>query len=515
MKFENLFTILLSFGIGIFLSWAFYRLKKNSFLKLAKEIVNRAEMEVQLKRKDAELNLEKELKQKLREHEISCEREKKKITIEKERLKLREDKLEERFFLLEKKLNDFEKKDTAVQLAREKLEEQKAQLNEEKNSLSLEWERLAGISMNEAKLELFQRAKIQIEEETARFIKKIIAENELQSKKISQEILSTCLNRTASSAISEISVTTISLPNESMKSRIIGREGRNIRCLEKETGVSFLIDDTPGAVVLSSFDPIKKEIARLSLLKLISDGRIHPTRIEEVVAETSNQIQKDLSHYGREAAEKLKIFDLHPEIHQILGKLKFCFNLGQNVLDHSIEVANLMSLMAAELGLNVHLAKRIGLLHDIGKGVSGNFDKSHALIGKDIALKYGESDQVANGIACHHEETEPTTPESWLCGAANTLSASRPGARSESLESYICRIHDLEKIAMQFPSVAKAYTLQAGREIRIFTIPNAITDDEAVLLARDITKKIEQTLSFPGKIKVTVIRETRAISYAI
>ena len=300
-----------------------------------------------------------------------------------------------------------------------------------------------------------------------------------------------------------------------MKGRIIGREGRNIRALERATGINFIIDDTPGAVVLSGFDPIRKQIAKMALTELVQDGRIHPTRIEEVVEKSTVQIQKQIKQYGEDAALRAGAMNLHPELIYLLGKLKFRYSYGQNVLDHSIEVSYLMGLMAAEMGLDIRLAKRIGLLHDIGKAVTHEIEGSHAIIGHDLAIKYGETKEVANGIGCHHHEMPPFTVEADLCSPADAISASREGARIEAIEEYIKRLKKLEDMALEFPGVEKAYAMQAGREIRIVVIPDQVDDAGVISLARTLTKRIEQELSYPGKIKVTVIREKRIVEYAV
>jgi ribonuclease Y len=300
-----------------------------------------------------------------------------------------------------------------------------------------------------------------------------------------------------------------------MKGRIIGREGRNIRALERETGINFIIDDTPGAVVLSGFDPVRKHIAKMALTELVQDGRIHPTRIEEVVEKATLNVHKQIKQYGEDAALRAGAMNLHPELINLLGKLKFRYSYGQNVLDHSLEVSHLMGLMAAEMGLDIRLAKRIGLLHDVGKAVTHEIEGSHAIIGHDLALKYGESKEAANGIGCHHHEMPPLTIEADLCSAADAISASREGARIEAVEEYIKRLKKLEDMAAEYPGVDRAYAMQAGREIRIVVLPNEIDDAGVINLARELTKRIEQELSYPGKIKVTVIREMRVVEYAV
>ena len=339
------------------------------------------------------------------------------------------------------------------------------------------------------------------------------SEQELQND--ARRILVAAMQRISSKPNNDLTATIVQLPNEDMKGRIIGREGRNIRALERATGITFIIDDTPNTVVLSGFDPVRMQIAKVALTDLMNDGRIHPTRIEEAVEKATETVKKQIRSYGEDAALRTGIINLHPELITLVGKLKFRHSYGQNILDHSIEVANLMGMMAAELGLDPRLAKRIGLLHDMGKAVSHEVEGTHALIGRDLALKYGETPDVANGIGCHHHEIEPTTIEGSLCSAADAISASRPGARIEAIEEYIKRLKRLEEIAYEFPGVEKAFALQAGREIRIFVLPDMIDDNGTIHLARDLAKRIESDLSYPGKIKVTVTREKRAVEYAV
>ena len=336
-----------------------------------------------------------------------------------------------------------------------------------------------------------------------------------ESEQEASRIIATAINRLAVPCVSETTVNTVAIPNEEMKGRIIGREGRNIRALERATGITCIIDDTPGAIVLSGFDPIRMHIAKMALAELIHDGRIHPTSIEEAVAKAQQNIQKLIKKYGEDAAMRVGAINLHPELINLLGKLKFRFSYGQNILGHSLEVSHLMGMMAAELGLDSRMAKRIGLLHDMGKAVSHEMEGTHAIIGHDLALKYGESKEVANGIGCHHGEIEATTIEGSLCSAADAISASRQGARSESVDEYVKRLKRLEDLACEFSGVEKAYAMQAGREIRVVVLPDEVDDDGVITLARDLTKRIENELNYPGKIKVTVIREKRIIEYAV
>ena len=450
-----------------------------------------------------------------KEAEEVWQSERRKILREEERLKQREDKLESRMSLVEKKLSDLEKREAAIHERKEQIEEEKKNLSETYSKLVQELERISGLSSSEAKDLLIAKVQNEIKTETANLIRRSKKEAEENAEREAQKIIATAINRLALTSVSEATVNTVSIPNEEMKGRIIGREGRNIRTLERATGVNVIIDDTPGAVVLSSFDPTRMQIAKNALIDLINDGRIHPTRIEEAVEKAKESIQRQIKSYGEDAALRVGAMNLHPELIALLGKLKFRYSFGQNVLDHSLEVSHLMGLMAGELGLDIRLAKRIGLLHDVGKAVSHEIEGTHALIGHDLALKYGENKEVANGIGCHHFEIDPLTIEGSLCSAADAISASRPGARTESVEEYVKRLKNLEDLAYGFPGVDKAYAMQAGREVRIVVLPDMIDDDGIVNLARDLTKRIEEELSYPGKIKVTVIREKRIVEYAV
>lgn len=376
-------------------------------------------------------------------------------------------------------------------------------------------EQTAGLSSSEAKHQLLQQITHEVKHDAANLIRRTIKEAKEESEHEARRLIVTAINRMAVSCVSEATVNTVAIPNEEMKGRIIGREGRNIRALERATGISCIIDDTPGAVVLSGFDPVRMHIAKMALADLIQDGRIHPTSIEEAVAKAQQNIQKLIKKYGEDAALRAGAINLHPELITLLGKLKFRFSYGQNILDHSLEVSHLMGMMAAELGLDSRMAKRIGLLHDMGKAVSHEMEGTHAIIGHDLALKYGESKEVANGIGCHHAEIEPTTVEGSLCSAADAISASRQGARCEAVDEYVKRLKRLEDLACEFPGVEKAYAMQAGREVRVVVLPDEVDDDGVLTLARDLTKRIENELNYPGKIKVTVIREKRITEYAV
>lgn len=518
MHFDSISQLLLIFlsgsGVGSLLIIFWHRLKLGSYKNIELEIIQKAEKDAETVKKNLELSFKHTQMEQQREFEHAWQLERKKIHREEERLKQREDKLEQRLNLVEKKLSDIEKRETILQSRKEQVEDEKKQVTETHQRLILELEKMSGLTSAEAKKLLMDQMTQEVKTDAANLIRRLKKEAEESAECEASRIIATAINRLAVSCTSETTVSTVSIPNEEMKGRIIGREGRNIRALESATGINFIIDDTPKAIVLSGFDPIRLQIAKLAISELIVDGRIHPTRIEEAVEKATLSIQKKIKQHGEDAALRTGAITLHPELITLLGKLKYRFSFGQNVLEHSIEVSHLMGMMAAELGLDVRLAKRIGLLHDIGKAVSHEMEGTHAIIGHDLALKYGESKEVANGIGAHHQEMEPTTVESSLCSAADTISASRPGARIEAVEEYIKRLKKLEEIAIEFPGVEKAYAMQAGREVRVVVLPDIIDDDGLLNLARNLTKRIEQELTYPGKIKVTLIREKRIIEYA-
>ncbi len=372
----------------------------------------------------------------------------------------------------------------------------------------------AGLSEADARAEFLKRIEQEALRDANNLTRHILDEAKAKAEEKARRIISTAIMRYAGEHTFENTTTTIALQGDDIKGRIIGREGRNIRAFEAATGVTVMIDDTPGAVLLSGFDPVRREIARESMVRLIQDGRIHPTRIEEIVAKVKQEMDDAIVRLGEEAVLKAGLPPLHPEIVKLLGRLHFRHSYSQNILDHSVEVAHLMGLMAAELGLDVPSAKRAGLLHDIGKAVNHEVEGPHAVVGADLIKRYDESDAVVNGVASHHNDVPPIGPLGILVGAADAISASRPGARSESMTTYLKRVEDLEKIALAFSGVEKAYAVQAGRELRVFVQPENIGDEEAFALARNIASKIESDLQYPGQIKITVIRETRCIEVA-
>lgn len=422
---------------------------------------------------------------------------------------------------LDKKSEQCEKKEitvanrerNAVQIEEDLIKKQKdleALLVEQRHEL----ERLAGVSSREAKELLMKAMESEAKHDATKLIRRIDGEAKETAKRKAQETLALAVKRYAGEYVTERTVSVVNLPNDEMKGRIIGREGRNIRAIEAATGVDLIIDDTPEAVVLSGFNPVRREVARISLERLMDDGRIHPARIEEIVNKVSKEIESSIKEAGEQAAFDIGVHGIHPELVKLIGRLKYRSSYAQNVLQHSREVSFLCGVMAAELGLNVKRAKRAGLIHDIGKAVDHEVEGPHALIGADLAKKYGESHEVVHAIAAHHEEVPPGSTLAILVQAADTLSGARPGARQEMLESYVKRLEDLEQIAMSFKGVSKSYAIQAGREIRIMVEGESVDDDQAFVLSRDIARKIENELTYPGQIKVTVIRETRAVDYA-
>ena len=430
------------------------------------------------------------------------------------RLSVKEDNLEKRISLIEKKETDLMRRERMLAQS-EKTAVEKEKLAEEKlREKIIELERVSGMTSAEAKNTLINSITEEAKHESAKAVKRIEDETREIADKKAKEIIATAIQRYAGDYVAEKSISSVQLPSDEMKGRIIGREGRNIRALEAATGVDLIIDETPEAVILSSFNPVKREIARLSLERLIADGRIHPARIEEIVSKVEEELNQAMKEAGEQATFDVGIHGVHPELLKLLGRLKYRTSYSQNVYNHSIEVAFLCGIMAAELNINVKQAKRAGLLHDIGKAVDHEVEGSHAVIGADLAKKFGESPKVIHAIAAHHFDEEPNSVLAVLVSAADALSAARPGARKEMFETYVKRLEELESIANSFSGVAKSYVIQAGREIRAIVQSQKITDEDSVMLSKDIAKKIETTMQYPGQIKVTVIRETRATEFA-
>ncbi len=415
---------------------------------------------------------------------------------------------------IDRKLENIERKEESITNKEESIKTKQKELERVIEQQMEELEKISGYSVEEAKAILLANTEKEIRSEAAVMIKDITAKAREEADKKAKEIITGAIQRCAADHVAESTVSVVPLPNDEMKGRIIGREGRNIRAIETLTGIDLIIDDTPEAVILSGFDPVRREIARLSLEKLIVDGRIHPARIEEMVKKSEREVNAIIKEEGEQATFEVGIHNLHPELIKLLGRLKYRTSYGQNVLKHSIEVAHLAGLMAGELGLDITLAKRAGLLHDIGKAIDHEKEGTHVDLGIEVLKKYKESEVVINAMAAHHGDYEAKTMEAVLIAAADALSAARPGARRETLESYIKRLEKLEEIANTTPGVDKSFAIQAGREIRIIAKPEEVTDESIVFLARDISKKIESELEYPGQIKVNVVRETRAIDYA-
>ncbi len=422
---------------------------------------------------------------------------------------------------LDKKIEQYEQREKAI-AKREKdsdriesdLVKKQAEYQELIANQRSQLERLAAISSQEAKELLIKSMEAEAKHEAAKLIRKIENEAKETAKRKAQETLALAIKRYAGEHVAEKTVSVVNLPNEEMKGRIIGREGRNIRAIEAATGVDLIIDDTPEAVILSGFNPVRREVAKISLQRLIDDGRIHPARIEEIVEKVNKEIEASIKEAGEQTTFDVGVHGINPELVKLIGRLRYRSSYAQNVLQHSKEVSFICGVMAAELGLNIKRAKRAGLLHDIGKAVDHEVEGPHAVIGADLAKRHGESNEVVHAIAAHHEEIQPESVLAILVQAADTLSGARPGARQEMLESYVKRLEDLEKIAMSFNGVSKSYAIQAGREIRIMVAGDMVDDDQAFVLSKDIAKKIENELTYPGQIKVTVIREIRAVDYA-
>src|SRR5687768_1382987 len=426
----------------------------------------------------------------------------------------REQRLQQREESFERKSEGLEKRDRALQIKEAESQAAYEEADRLRQQQLRELERISGLTTEQAHLQLMAQVEEQAKEEAGQLVREIEQQTKDEAARRARWIVSQAIQRCAADVVVESTQSTVNIASDEIKGRIIGKEGRNIRALEQATGVDLIIDDTPEAVVLSSFDPVRREVARISLLKLIADGRIHPTRIEEVVARARAEVEQQLKDEGEKAAYEAGVHGLHGELIRTIGRLKFRFSYGQNVLQHSLEVSFLAAAMAAELGADVNVCKRAGFLHDIGKAVDHEVEGPHALIGADLLKKFNVPQRVIHAVQAHHFEIEPGTVEAFLVAAADAVSAARPGARRENVDNYIKRIEALEDVALGFKGVEKAYALQAGREIRIMVRPDQVDEDAAWRLNRDIVKRIEDTLDYPGQIKVTVIRETRVVDYA-
>ena len=500
--------------LGFFIRKKFIESKIEVAGEKALKIIEQAKKEAGTIRKEALLQAKEDLYKERKDFE----RETREVRAEHQTLEKhlfqKEENLEKKVSLLDQKEIIFAKREKSLANKENIISEKGKKYDELLAEQQKKLERISGISSEEAKKLLLQFMENEAKYEAAKLIKKIDEETREKADKISKDIISLAVQRHASEYIAEKTVSVVNLPNDEMKGRIIGREGRNIRAIETATGIDIIVDDTPEAVILSGFDPIRREVARISLERLISDGRIHPTRIEEVVAKVQQEMESSIREAGEQAAFDVGVHRLHPELVRYLGKLKYRTSFDQNILQHSIEVSFLCGSLAGELGLDVKQAKRIGFLHDIGKAVDYEIEGTHARIGADLAKKYNESENVVHAIAAHHDDEKPRTVLAVLVQAADALSAARPGARREMIEAYIKHLKELEDIATSFDGVTKAYAIQAGREIRVIVDSKELSDEISAMLSLDIAKKIESTLTYPGQIKVTVIRETRAIEFA-
>ena len=501
-------------GIGVYV-YRLYRTKKiGSTQAQADSILDFAREEAKSLKREA-INEAREENQRLKnETERQFRERNSEISKQENRLNLKEEALDKKEELLLKKLDQIDVQQKQLISQQNELNKRKQDLDKAEERIDQELERVAGLTKDEAKQVLVDGMVAEARKDAAGLVRKIEAEARENGEQKARDIISTAIQRCASDQVSETTVTTVPLPNDEMKGRLIGREGRNIRALENATGVELIIDDTPEVVILSGFDPVRRQIARITIEKLIADGRIHPARIEEMVEKVKRDMDVTIKDEGEAASFDTGVFGLHPEIIKLLGRLKFRTSYGQNVLKHSVEVSYIAGLMASELGLDVALAKRGALLHDIGKAVDQEVEGTHMQIGADLAKKYKESKEVVNCIASHHGDVEPMTVEAVIVAAADAVSGARPGARRESLENYVKRLEKLEEIANSFAGVQKSYAVQAGREIRIIVKPEEVNDETTVLLANDIARRIESELEYPGQIKVNVIRETRSIDFA-
>ena len=506
-----LIGILIGLVIG-FLLGIFYRKKVaekeiSSAEEEAKRIINESIKSAESKKREALVEAKEEILKARNEYEKEVKERRADLQKQERRLQQKEENLD-------RKTENIEKKEETLSRKLSELEDAREEVATLKRSEMEVLERISGFTAEEAKNYIISQLEQEVTHESAMKLKEIEAYYKEEADNIARELISGAIQRCAADHVAEATVSVVPLPNDEMKGRIIGREGRNIRTLETLTGVDLIIDDTPEAITVSCFDPVRREIARLALDKLIQDGRIHPTRIEEMVEKAKREVDATIKAEGERAVFETNVHGLHPELVKLLGRMKYRTSYGQNVLNHSIEVAHVAGLLAAEIGANVAEAKRAGLLHDLGKAIDHEVEGSHVQIGVELARKYKESEAVIHAIEAHHNDVEPRTVVACLVQAADAISAARPGARRENLENYIKRLEKLEEVTSSFPGVEKSFAIQAGREVRVMVKPEQVSEDQMVLLARDIAKKIEEELEYPGQIKVHVLRETKVIEYA-
>ena len=501
-------------GIGIYLRKRLVEGNQRNLESQGRQIIENAISEAEQIKKEALLLAKEEAYKAKQEAEREIKISRQELKDDQRRLSRKFDEVQKDFQLLEDRQTEIREREMDVGSAEEYIAEQKLKFESLVDEQRYKLEQIAGINREEAKEQLMQSIESEARMESAKRLSRIENEMKIEADRKGKNILALAIARYAGDYVADKTVSMVPLPNDDMKGRIIGREGRNIRAIEAATGIDIIIDDTPEAVILSGFNPIRREVARLALEHLISDGRIHPARIEEVVQKVTEELEVEIREAGEQATFDVGAHGMHVDLINLIGRLKFRTSYGQNILQHSLEVAFLCGVMAAELGLDVKKAKRAGLLHDIGKAVDHEVEGSHAIIGRDLAKKYGEPEDIVYAIGAHHEDQPPKGVLDVLVQSADALSGARPGARKEMLQSYVKRLEDLESIANNFSGVEKSYAIQAGRELRIIVNSQKIKDDEATLMSRDIAKAIEEQLTYPGQIRVTVIRETRAIEFA-
>ena len=473
----------------------------------AKRLIENVKIETENLKKEELIKAKEEVLQIRNELDKEIKERRGDIQAQERRLIQKEENLEKRITVFDGKEKELERKLADNELKREELEQLHRQESEE-------LQRISGLTQEQAKQLLLSNLNKEITQEKATMIKELEAKAKEDAMKNAREIVSFAIQKCAADHTSETTVSVVSLPNDEMKGRIIGREGRNIKALETLTGIDLIIDDTPEAVIISGFDPLRREVARIAIEKLIEDGRIHPAKIEEMVEKAKEEVANTIKEEGERAALETGVNNLHPDIIKLIGKLKYRTSYGQNVLNHSIEVSNLARIMAEELGINSKIARRAGLLHDLGKALDHDMEGTHVELGVEILKKYKENDSIINAVEAHHGDVEPLTLEAVLVQAADAISASRPGARRETLESYIKRLEKLEEIADSFDGVEKSFAIQAGREVRLIVKPEQVSDNDMVIMAREVAKKVESEMEYPGQIKVNIIRESRVIDYA-
>lgn len=479
-----------------------------------RQIVENAITDAEKIKKEALLQVKEEVYQIKLEADREAKQSRRELKEEQRRLDRKLDELQTDFAALDKRADTLRKDEAGIRKREEQLEQKSRELDELIDQERYKLEKIAGIGREEAKKELMASIESEARMDAAKQLSRIENEMKIAADRKGKNILALAISRYAGDYVADKTVSMVPLPNDEMKGRIIGREGRNIRAIEAATGIDIIIDDTPEAVILSGFNPVRREVARLALTQLISDGRIHPARVEEVVAKVTEDLEVEIREAGEQATFDVGAHGMHVDLIALIGRLKYRTSYGQNILQHSLEVAFLCGVMAAELGLDVKKAKRAGLLHDVGKAVDHEVEGSHAIIGRDLARKYGEADDIVYAIGAHHEDQPPKSVLDVLVQSADALSGARPGARKEMLQSYVKRLEDLENIANSFNGVEKSYAIQAGRDLRIIVDSQKVHDDEATLLSRDIAKAVEAQLTYPGQIRITVIRETRAVEFA-